>query len=47
MVDRNGTKRQAQRSWGKWLAIGLGIAVVVGLVILIVADAGGGTGGLY
>jgi uncharacterized integral membrane protein len=45
MVDSNGMKRQAERNRMKWVAIALGIAAIVGLVILIAANTGGGTGG--
>jgi hypothetical protein len=46
MDSSSGMKRRGGRTWKMWLGIALGVAVLVA-VILIAANAGGGSGGIY
>jgi hypothetical protein len=39
-------QRRSGWTWKVWVGIVVGLAVVVGLVVLI-ANAGGGSGGIY
>jgi len=39
--------RWAQRNWKTWLGVGLALVVVAVFVVLIAANSGGGSGGLY
>jgi hypothetical protein len=45
--DSSGINRWAQRNWKMWLGVGLALAVVAVLVVLIAANSGGGSVGLY
>ncbi|HEX6579252.1 MAG TPA: hypothetical protein VF195_00015 [Actinomycetota bacterium] len=45
--DSSRNDRCAQRNWKTWLGVGLALAVVSVLVVLIAANSGGGSGGLY
>jgi hypothetical protein len=47
MDNSGGTHRRSGWTWKVWVGIVVGLAVVAGLVILIAANAGGGSGGLY
>jgi hypothetical protein len=46
MDSSSGMKRRGGWTWKAWLGIALGVAVLVA-VILIAANAGGGSGGIY
>ena len=47
MDDSSGINRWAERNWKMWLGVGLALAVGAVLVVLIAANSGGGSGGLY
>jgi len=46
MDNSSGVQRRSGRTWKVWAGIVVGLAVVAGLVVLI-ANAGGGSGGIY
>jgi hypothetical protein len=46
MDDSSGVQRRSGWTWKVWVGILIGLAVVAGLVVLI-ANAGGGSGGIY
>jgi hypothetical protein len=46
MDDSSGMQRRSGWTWKVWVGILVGLAVVVGLVVLI-ASGGGGSGGIY
>jgi hypothetical protein len=46
MDNPSGTQRRSGWTWKAWVGIVVGLAVVAGLVVLI-ANAGGGSGGIY
>jgi hypothetical protein len=47
-VDRSsGAHGRSGWTWKVWVGIVVGLAVVAGLVVLIAANAGGGSGGIY
>lgn len=46
MDDSRGMQRRSGWTWKVWVGIVVGLAVVAGLVVLI-ANAGGGSGGIY
>jgi hypothetical protein len=46
MDNSSGVQRRSGRTWKLWVGIAVGLAVVAGLVVLI-ANAGGGSGGIY
>ena len=46
MDDSSGMQRRSGSAWKVWVGILVGLAVVAGLVVLI-ANASGGSGGIY
>jgi hypothetical protein len=46
MDNSSGMQRRSGWSWKVWVGILVGLAVVAGIVVLI-ANAGGGSGGIY
>ena len=46
MDSSSGMQRRSGSTWKVWVGILVGLAVVAGLVVLI-ANAHGGTGGIY
>jgi hypothetical protein len=46
MDDSSGMQRRSGWTWKVWVGIAVGLAVVAGLVVLI-ANGGGGSGGIY
>jgi hypothetical protein len=46
MDNSNGMQRRSGWTWKVWVGILVGLAVVAGLIVLI-ANAGGGSGGIY
>ena len=46
MDNSSGVQRGSGWTWKVWVGIVVGLAVVAGLVVLI-ANAGGGSGGIY
>ena len=46
MDDPRRMQRRSGWTWKVWVGIVVGLAVVAGLVVLI-ANAGGGSGGIY
>jgi hypothetical protein len=46
MDNPSGMQRRSRWTWKVWVGIVVGLAVVAGLVVLI-ANAGGGSGGIY
>jgi hypothetical protein len=46
MGSSSGMQRRSGWTWKVWVEIVVGLAVVAGLVVLI-ANAGGGSGGIY
>jgi hypothetical protein len=46
MDKSSGMQRRGRWTWKVWVGIVVGLAVVAGLVVLV-ANAGGGSGGLY
>ena len=46
MDNSSGVQRRSGLTWKAWVGIVAGLAVVAGLVFLI-ANAGGGAGGIY
>jgi hypothetical protein len=46
MDNSSGVQRRSRWAWKVWVGIVVGLAVVAGLVVLI-ANAGGGSGGIY
>jgi len=46
MDSSSGMQRRSGWSWKVWVGIVVGLAVVAGVVVLI-ANAGGGSGGIY
>jgi putative Ca2+/H+ antiporter (TMEM165/GDT1 family) len=46
MDNSSGMPRRSGWTWKVWVGIAVGLAVVAGLVVLI-ANAGGGSGGIY
>ena len=46
MDNSSGVQRRSGLTWKVWVGIVVGLAVVAGLVVLI-ANAGGGSGGIY
>jgi hypothetical protein len=46
MDDSSGVQRRSGWTWKVWVGILVGLAVLAGLVVLI-ANAGGGSGGIY
>jgi hypothetical protein len=47
MDGSSGTHGRSGWTWKVWVGIVVGLAVVAGLVVLIAANAGGGSGGIY
>jgi hypothetical protein len=46
MDSSSGMQRRSGSAWKVWVGFLVGLAVVAGLVVLI-ANAGGGSGGIY
>ena len=46
MDSSSGMQRRSGWTWKVWVGIAVGLAVVAGLVVLI-ASAAGGSGGIY
>ncbi len=46
MDNSSGMQRRSGWTWKVWVGIVVGLAVIAGLVVLI-ANAGGGSGGIY
>jgi hypothetical protein len=46
MDNPSGMRRRSGWTWKVWVGIVVGLAAVAGLVVLI-ANAGGGSGGIY
>ena len=46
MDNSSGTQRRSGWTWKVWVGIVVGLAVVAGIVVLI-ANAGGSSGGIY
>ena len=47
MDSSSGMKRRGGRTWKMWLGIALGVAVLAAVILLIAANAGSGSGGIY
>ncbi len=47
MDSSSGVQRRSGWSWKVWVGIVVGLAAIAGLVVLIAANAGGGSGGIY
>jgi hypothetical protein len=47
MDKPSGMEHRSGWTWKIWVGVVVGLAVVVGLIVLIAANSGGGSGGIY
>ena len=46
-MDSSSGMKRGGLTWKAWLGIALGIAVLVAVILLIAANTGSGSGGIY